>query len=386
MPRSGTFPYTYTLPSVYLAVSGQPILASSSNTTLQDVQSTFNTVQPINFGGTGASTAAQAAINLGVGTSDSPTFAALTVTGNVNAAGLIATSTDAGATGGPDVEAYRNSASAAVNDILARDLYTGQNSTPAKKQYAHRQAVIISPTAGAEYGSLDDYAMVSGTEVLGLSNQGTNVQINNAVQGYATTATAAGTTTLTIASKQTQYFTGSTTQTVVLPVVSAGNMALGHTFKIVNNSTTGDVTVQSSGANAIAVLAPGTQAVFTCILTSGTTAASWSASLGGGALAYQCRAWVNFNGTGTVAIRASGNVSSITDNGTGDYKVNFTTAMPDANYAVLSTNARLAGANSPVTNIEIATSPTTSAVRIRTANSDSNVASDPTIVNVAIIR
>lgn len=48
---------------------------------------------------------------------------------------------------------------------------------------------------------------------------------------------------------------------------------------------------------------------------------------------YSCRAWVNFNGTGTVAIRASGNVSSITDNGTGDYTVNFTTAMTDANYA-----------------------------------------------------
>ena len=48
---------------------------------------------------------------------------------------------------------------------------------------------------------------------------------------------------------------------------------------------------------------------------------------------YKCRAWVNFNGTGTVAIRASGNVSSITDNGTGDYTVNFTTAMVDANYA-----------------------------------------------------
>ena len=48
---------------------------------------------------------------------------------------------------------------------------------------------------------------------------------------------------------------------------------------------------------------------------------------------YKCRAWVNFNGTGTVAIRASGNVSSITDNGTGHYTVNFITAMPDADYA-----------------------------------------------------
>jgi hypothetical protein len=49
------------------------------------------------------------------------------------------------------------------------------------------------------------------------------------------------------------------------------------------------------------------------------------------------RAWVNFDGTGTVAIRASFNVTSITDNGTGDYTVNFTTAMPDANYSVLGT-------------------------------------------------
>jgi hypothetical protein len=49
---------------------------------------------------------------------------------------------------------------------------------------------------------------------------------------------------------------------------------------------------------------------------------------------YTAKAWVNFNGTGTVAIRASGNVSSITDNGTGQYTVNFTTAFADANYAV----------------------------------------------------
>jgi hypothetical protein len=53
----------------------------------------------------------------------------------------------------------------------------------------------------------------------------------------------------------------------------------------------------------------------------------------GSAPVYGARAWVNFNGTGTVAIRASGNVSSITDNGTGLYTVNFTTAMPDADFA-----------------------------------------------------
>jgi hypothetical protein len=55
-----------------------------------------------------------------------------------------------------------------------------------------------------------------------------------------------------------------------------------------------------------------------------------------GSVNYKCRAWVNFDGTTTPpTIRASGNVSSITDNGTGDYTINFTTAMPDANYGIL---------------------------------------------------
>ena len=54
-----------------------------------------------------------------------------------------------------------------------------------------------------------------------------------------------------------------------------------------------------------------------------------------------CRAWVNFNGTGTVAIRAAFNVSSITDNGVGDYTVNFTNAMPDANYCIAGTGVNI---------------------------------------------
>jgi hypothetical protein len=61
---------------------------------------------------------------------------------------------------------------------------------------------------------------------------------------------------------------------------------------------------------------------------------SFNSGYGSVATAYGCRAWVNFNGTGTVAIRASGNVSSITDGGVGFYLVNFTNAMPDVNYAV----------------------------------------------------
>jgi len=65
-------------------------------------------------------------------------------------------------------------------------------------------------------------------------------------------------------------------------------------------------------------------------VTSSQVAGALNAT--GSAPLFACRAWVNFNGTGVVAIRASGNVSSITDNGVGDYTVNFATAMQDANY------------------------------------------------------
>ena len=73
-------------------------------------------------------------------------------------------------------------------------------------------------------------------------------------------------------------------------------------------------------------------------LTTPTIDSAQVPTISGTAPLYMCRAWVNFNGTGTVAIRASGNVSSITDNGTGDYTVNFTTAMADADYTVNGTS------------------------------------------------
>ena len=90
--------------------------------------------------------------------------------------------------------------------------------------------------------------------------------------GYSTTATGAGTTTLTKTSNRVQYFTGATTQTVVLPVVTT--LALGHRWRIVNKST-GIVTVQSSGANTVYAVPAGSTVDFTCILITGTTAASW---------------------------------------------------------------------------------------------------------------
>jgi hypothetical protein len=100
----------------------------------------------------------------------------------------------------------------------------------------------------------------------------------NATQAYTTTATAAGTTTLTVSSTLLQFFTGSTTQTVVLPVVST--LATGQRYEIHNNSS-GAITVNSSGSNLVATVPAGVTTVCTCILITGTTAASWDADIQG---------------------------------------------------------------------------------------------------------
>ena len=109
--------------------------------------------------------------------------------------------------------------------------------------------------------------------------------------------------------------------------------------------------------------------------------------------AYGCRAWVNFNGTtntaGFCTIRASGGVTSVADNGTGDYTINFSFTMPDANYAIIGTTnnsvstsgaAGFQGVMQDSTN-----APTASAVRIKTIRSTVSFA-DLSLVSVSIFR
>jgi hypothetical protein len=108
---------------------------------------------------------------------------------------------------------------------------------------------------------------------------------------------------------------------------------------------------------------------------------------------YTAKAWVNFNGTGTVAIRAAGNVSSITDNGTGDYTVNFTTAFADTNYSFTG----VAEPSTGNTNYTVWGGPTSAAfvrtvssIRVRTGYVSSTSANalsiDADVINVAIFR
>lgn len=106
----------------------------------------------------------------------------------------------------------------------------------------------------------------------------------------------------------------------------------------------------------------------------------------GSAPVYACRAWVNFNGTGTVAIQASGNVSSITDNGVGDYTVNFTTAMPDANYAVFGTvQTESVTSDFRVVTVPSTVPPTTTQLRVLMKNR-ADTTNDVTAVYLSIFR
>jgi hypothetical protein len=98
--------------------------------------------------------------------------------------------------------------------------------------------------------------------------------IDNIRTGYTSTATAAGTTTLTVASNHYQRFTGSTTQTIVLPVTST--LAAGVAYEI-ENASTGSLTVNSSGGNLVITIIPGVTVQCRCIGTTLTTAADWDA-------------------------------------------------------------------------------------------------------------
>jgi hypothetical protein len=136
-----------------------------------------------------------------------------------------------------------------------------------------------------------------------------------------------------------------------------------------DTTITNNLTVSGTGNNSIA----------------GTF--QFNSGYGSVATAYGCRAWVNFNGTGTVAIRASGNVSSITDNGVGDYTVNFTTALVDANYAFTVGYRGVANNDTDYTPVlHTGSSPSTTAARFVVNNMSLGSSADIDYVCISIFR
>jgi len=191
---------------------------------------------------------------------------------------------------------------------------------------------------------------------LGLTTPGV---VNTAGETIATTLSVTGATNLAVSSGNVGIGTASPASK--LDIGNTNNSQFfqnsgattGYSYGLIQN-TTGNLlfgVIGSSGSfwggggNAPYAATIGTTKAYP--LTFGTNDTErmridasgnllFNSGYGSVATAYGCRAWVNFNGTGTVAIRASGNVSSITDNGTGDYGINFTTAMPDASYSCVT--------------------------------------------------
>jgi len=144
----------------------------------------------------------------------------------------------------------------------------------------------------------------------------------------------------------------------------------------------GSLNIQSNGTTVLGVTSTGTSVTGTQSVSGNL---SFNSGYGSSAVSYGCRAWVNFNGNGTVAIRASGNVSSITDNGTGDYTVNFSTAMPDVNYGYALSGSQESSDWSNMSPRDGGFS--TSSLRIVTFNGDSTPAArDYDFVSVSIFR
>jgi hypothetical protein len=135
------------------------------------------------------------------------------------------------------------------------------------------------------------------------------------------------------------------------------------TVRVQNSSRRYSMQIRTDQSNAWVLRDENAAANRLLVDTSGNLL--FNSGYGSAATAYGCRAWISFNGTGTPAIRGSGNISSITDNGTGDYTLNFSTAMPDANYAVnLTSRITSTGIPPVVVNLLTTTTPTASLFRI----------------------
>lgn len=127
------------------------------------------------------------------------------------------------------------------------------------------------------------------------------------------------------------------------------------------------------------------------LVNASISAAKLDGAQSGSAPIYAARAWVNFNGTSTVSITGSGNVSSITDNGTGDYTVNFTTAMADTSYAVsfasqVFTSGGHQSADNQFMSIYAGTALQTGSVRVFSNFGNANSGDDLPVVCVTIFR
>jgi hypothetical protein len=205
------------------------------------------------------------------------------------------------------------------------------------------------------------------------------------------------------------FYTGGSTSSITerMRIDNNGNVGIGTASPDANLTVNGAASFAAGTALLPSIARAGDlntgiffSAADTIDFTEGGTACGqfdssgnfkFDSGYGSVATAYGCRAWVNFNGTGTVAIRASGGVTSITDNGTGQYTVNLSFTMPDSNYNVTTAiidGAATGTADCIIEGTSISGTPTTmstTAVKVRVRSSGSATL-DCSIVNVSIFR
>lgn len=402
MPRNGSG--VYSKPAGTTFVPNTVIESSKVNSLADDIAADLNTARPIVAGGTGGTTAAAARTSLGF-SADAGNF---------------------GVKGADIASAATTDLSAATGDyvtITGTTTITALGTSPAGTRRYVRFAGILTltynatslilPTAanittaagdtaifiseGSGNWRCVDYVRANGQQVAGNSaqlqgylfgltattNSGTpNTNIDIAVGVAATYNTPY--TLITLASAITKNTNNSWAVGTGNGSLDTGAIANSTYYGyLIQRSDTGVVDVLTSLSSTSPTMPANydrrSPALFTFVRTAGVNSVPIMLS----SLASDVKAWVNFNGTGTVAIRASKNVSSITDNGTGDYSVLFITPLVDANYAWVG-SARSSTTNGWV-NGSTGSVPVAAGVRV-TAVTTGPTAFDPDYVSIIVTR
>jgi hypothetical protein len=275
------------------------------------------------------------------------------------------------------------------------------------KSYVAGMFVMIAdtaaPTTNYNFGQVTSYNSGTGALVVDVTNTKgsgtktawtisqssaggfTSADLQNQVATKATTTGSGSAYVLTIA-PALATLTGALVKAVLhadpsgSPVININGLGTKNLKYLDSTGTKNFVTTAQAKLGHLAVIEyDGTDLILLNPLPSKELTATGSAPY------YAARAWLNFNGSGTIATRASGNVSSVVDNGTGNYNINFTTAMPDTNYTVTGTTKDTLGSSSSTTRIVAPYLFTTGAVSVNTTSAAATLV-DCDFVGIAIFR
>jgi hypothetical protein len=408
MPRTSG---TMTLPAGNPVVSGTVISTSWANGTMNDIANELTNSIPRD--GTAPPTANIPMGNFkltGIGAAtlgtDVPQYQQLQTGGANYLTAVAGTNTITASLTSPALAAY---AAGNTFRFVAAGANTGAvtlniNGLGAKTIQKNGQALItgdiLSGTAHEVVYDGTNFQLIEGVQANSLQNQSyTSFTTGGTSTAYTLTptpaltalaagqrfnvtfnATAGATPTLAISgltAKSLKYYdaTGtkqSVTSTNVVANLNSDVIYDGTDYVVVN--VLGGGSSISQGNSSVTVTDAGTGNVTTTL--DGTvrevlTLAAKTSTIDGGSTLYpefKCRAWVNWNGTGVVAIRGSGNVTSVTDNAVGDYTINLTTALPDANYSSTLGSGNNGAATTAFMQIHQTVAPTASALRVQALN------------------